>query len=330
MKLIIVSEQKSFIKKGASNDCIIGQEKAFLKHGKDKVEVRYKNIYLKNFNRITGKLHFKPLCDPFVKEKTVDAVYFYIAMNLVYLENNKYLLKALKKQGKKVALYIYDCWEPEFDDWQKTIDEIDPDYVFFCFKQTWEHYKDIYNCYWIPQSADLDIFKPLDIKKSRLFIQMGRVNTGLHEAILAYLEKKGLPDNKENYIYRRDRNELIYPELPDLVRGINESKYIVCVPKCYENFKRTGNVSGITARYFEAMACKTMIIGKKPSTFDELFPTDGMVEFSEDLSDFKEKIDYFEKDQSEYERIVNNNYRVLVEENTWGNRLDAILRIINS
>ena len=329
MKLIIVSEQKSFIKKGSSNDCIIGQEKAFIKHGKENVDVRYKSIVFKNINRILSKLHISPICDPFVKEETEDAVYMYIAMNLVYLENNKHILKGLKNHKKKVALYIYDCWEPEFDDWQKTIDEIDPDYVFFCFKQTWEHYKDIYNCYWIPQSADLEIFKPSETEKTRIFIQMGRLNEKIHHKILEYLEQKGLEDNRGNYIYRRDKNELIFPELLDLVKGIGESRYIVCVPKCYENFKRTGNVSGITARYFESMACKTMIIGKKPISFDELFPEDGMVEFKEDMSDFAEKIDHFENNRDEYNRIVERNYEILMEKHTWGNRLDEILKIIN-
>ena len=326
-KLIILSEQKSFLKKGASNDCIIGQEKAFLK--KENIEVRYKSLLLKNVSRVLNKLHLRSIPDSFTRCKEADGVFMYIAMNLVYLQSNLYLLKALKRSGNKVSLYIYDCWEPEFDDWQKTIDEIDPDYVFFCFRQTYEHYKDHYNCYWVPQSADLDIFKDLSLEKTRLFMSMGRVNEGIHHKILTYMKKKGIEDKRENYVYRKDKHKQIYPELNDLVREINRTKYFVSVPKCYENFKRTGNVCGITARYFEAMACKTLIIGKKPISMDELFPFESMIDFNDDLSDFDEKIEAFEQDEERYREVVERNYAYLMAHHTWGHRADQILEIIS-
>ena len=328
MKLIILSEQKSFLKKGASNDCIIGQEKAFIKKGKERVKVEYKSLILKNINRILKKIGVNLLCDSFTKVKQDDAVHMYIAMNLNYLVDNAYLLKNLKRYGNKIALYIYDCWEPEFDDWQKVIDDIAPNYIFFCFKQTYEHYKDRYNCFWIPQSADLDIFKPLEVEKGRRFIQMGRVNEVIHKRILEYLKNHNMADDETNYIYRRSKKEQIFPELSDLVRGINESKYIVCVPKCFENFKRTGNVCGITARYFEAMACKTLIIGRKPTSFDELFPYEAMIDLGEEASDFDSKIDKYENNDALYKEIVERNYEYLLSHHTWGHRLEEILRII--
>ncbi|MCR4633452.1 MAG: glycosyltransferase [Erysipelotrichaceae bacterium] len=329
-KLILLSEQKSFIRKPASADCIIGQENAFLKRGNGSVEIVYKSIILKNISRLIKKIGFEPLCDGFTRKKREDAVFMYIAMNLVYLKSNRYLLKKLKESGNELSLYIYDCWEPEFDAWQKVIDEIRPDYVFFCFKQTYEHYKDIYEkCYWVPQSADLDYFKDLGIEKTRRFIQMGRVNPKMHEAILNYLKDHNLEDQNDNYVYRRKEKTNLFPELPVLVREINRSKFIVCIPKCYENFKRTGNVSGITARYFESIACKTLIIGKKPVSFDDLFPSDGMIEFNEDLSDFGEKIDDLLEHPQKYQDIVDRNYECLMKYNTWGNRCDQIMSIIN-
>ena len=329
-KLIILSEQKSFIKKPASSDCIIGQEKAFFRRGEGNVEILYKSLILKNISRVIKKIGFEPICDSFTRKHHDNAVFMYIAMNLVYLKSNRYLLKELKKNGNKLSLYVYDCWEPEFDAWQKVFDELKPDYIFFCFKQTWEHYKDRYNCYWVPQSADLDFFQDLGIEKTRMFIQMGRVNPQMHEAIKSYLNKKGIPDTDDNYVYRRKEKTDLFPKLPDLVREINRSRYIVCVPKCYENFKRTGNVSGITARYFESIACKTMIIGKKPVSFDELFSSDGMIEFKEDLSDFDDLIQDLENHKEKYEEIVNKNYECLMKNHTWGNRLDQIMEIVNS
>lgn len=327
-KIIILSEQHSFIRRPISHDAILGQEKEFLACGKDKAEIRYKSFLLKYFNRITSKFGLKPLCDPFTRKKE-DGEYLYIAMHLDYLRSNLYLLKRLQRSGNKIALYVWDCWQPEYDDWQKVLDDLKADHIFFSFKQTYDHFKDRYNCFWIPQSANRYAFKPLDVPKTRLFLQMGRVNKPMHEAILDYLKEHGLEDVRDNYAYRAHSGEVLFPELDELVRQINLSKYLVCIPKCYENPKRTGDVCAMTGRYYEAIVCKTMIIGKKPLVFDELFPEDGMVEFKDDLSDFTQKIDSLENDPEEYRRIVENNYKIFIEKHSWTRRLEQMLAIIN-
>lgn len=328
-KLVIFSEQKSFIKKPASSDCIIAQERSFYDRGNGNVQILYKSKFLKNLSRITKKMGLGPIADGFTKKKYDDSVVFYIAMHLDYLKSNRYLLKNFKNAGNKLALYVYDCWEPEFDAWQKEFEKIEPDYIFFGFKQTWEHFKDILKCEWVPQSADLYNFKALDIPKTRLFIQMGRVNPQMHEAIESYLTKNEIPDIDDNYVYRKQKKTNLYPELSKLVEEINRTKYIVSIPKCYENFKRTGNISAMTGRYYESIVCKTLMIGKKPYIFDELFPSDGMIEFKDDLSDFDEKINELENNPEKYYEIVNKNYDCFMKNHTWAHRYDRIMDIID-
>lgn len=328
-RFIILSEQKSFYKRPNSHDAILGQETEFLSHGGENVEIRYRSFILKGINRLLSKIGMKPLCEGFSGKREDDAVFLYIAMSLNYLKSNLYLLERIKSRGNRIALYVWDCWQPEFDDWQSVLDDLGPDYVFFSFKQTYEHFRDRYNCYWIAQSANLTAFRDLNTEKTRMFIQMGRVNPQLHEKILSYLDSHGIADTDDNYVYRRDRNSLLFPDLDELVYEINRTKYMVCIPKCYENPKRTGDVSAFTGRYYEAIVCKTLIIGKKPLVYDELFPADGMIEFNDDLSDFDEKIDELEKDPERYNEIVERNYRCFMDNHTWSHRLDEMLRIIN-
>ena len=329
-KLIILSEQKSYIKKSASAPQVDGQERGFLKYGNGEVDIKYKSIILKNINRFTSKLHMPLLCDSFTKKKYENSVFIHISVNLNYLEDNVHLLKELKKHGNEVALYCYDCWEPEFEEWRKVIDEINPDYLFFAYKLTDEYYrKNGYNSYWVPLSADYEVFKFEDKPRTRMFMQMGRFNKDIHSSVLKYLENHNLDDNRDNYAYRRDRNETLYPELSDLVNAINETKYFVCIPKYYENFMRTGNVNDIICRYFEGMICKTMIIGKKPETWSELMPEDAMITFEDDYSDFDEKIEFFEKNPDKYQEIVDRNYDYILKHHSWGNRLETILKAIN-
>ena len=328
-KIIILSEQKSYIKKGSSAPQIDGQERGFLKYDKDLVDIKYKSLIIKNINRITNRLGFKPIIESFAKKHYSDSVFLYITVNLIYLDENAYILKELKRHGNKLALFSYDCWEPEFDDWQKTIDDIGFDYLFFGYKKSAQHFKDLgYNSYWIPLSADFEIFNDYKQDKTRMFMQMGRRNDDLHEKILNYLKENNLEDNRDNYVYRKDRGEMIYPDIHELALEANRTKYFVCVPKSYENIKRTGNISETICRYYEAMACKTMIIGMKPDTFDELFPYKAMISFN-DGEDFDEQINYYETHQDEYNEMINKNYDYIMKHHTWMDRMDRIIKIIN-
>ena len=329
MKLRILSEQKSYIKKSASAPQIDGQERAFLKYGNGNVDIRYKSLLFKNINRILNKIGVNPIYESFITKKQDDVVYIYIAVNLVYLQSNAYLLKELKKNGNKVSIYCYDCWEPEFADWKKVFDDIGLDYIFFGYKKSSEYFRDLgYNSFWVPLSADYEVFKPYDVNKTRMFMQMGRVNDVLHEKIQKYLQENGLEDTKDNYVYRSNRYEQIFPDINELAKEINKTKYFVCVPKNFENIKRTGNICETICRYYEGMACKTMIIGMKSDTFDELFPYKAMISFNNN-EDFNKQIQYYETHQDEYNEIVNKNYDYIMKNHTWGNRVDSILNIIN-
>ncbi len=329
MKLIILSEMKSYIKKGSSAPQIEGQERAFLKYGKGNVDIRYKSFVLKNINRFLKKADLPLLKDGFTRKKADDAVYIYIAVSLVFLEENAYLLRELKKSGNKVSIYCYDVWEPEFDDWKKQFDEIRPDYIFFGFKRSYEHFAGLgFNSFWVPLSGDFEVFKPYGEEKTRMFIQMGRRNEDLHQKILSYMEKHDIEDNRDNYVYAKVKGESIYPNIDELAREISRTKYFVCVPKYYENFKRTGNVNETICRFYEGMACKTMLLGMKSETFDELFPYKAMISFN-DGEDFDEQIEYYEKHPEEYKKIVNRNYEYILDHHSWKNRIEQILEIIN-
>ncbi len=329
-KLIILSEQKTFRKRPLSHDAVLGQEREFLESGNGNVGIRYLSFFVKGVNRVLSRIGMGPLADPVTNVRRDDAVWLYIAMSADYLTANLHHLKNLKKKGNKIAIYVWDCWEPEYGRWQGIIEDLKPDYLLFSFKQNFEDFKERYgNCFWVPQSANTYYFKDLGIGKTRLFIQMGRVNPAMHGMILNYLKKKGLDDSEENYVYRRKKKEALFPELEDLVKEINRSKYLVCIPKCCENPLRTGKICAMTGRYYEAIACKTLIIGKKPLVFDELFPEDGMIEFDEDQGRFDEVIDDLENNEEKYRDIVDRNYECFFEKHSWTRRLEQILRIIN-
>ena len=329
MKVIILSEQKSFIKKGSSAPQIDGQEKAFVKFGEDQVHIRYKSFILKNINRVFRKTGVPLVCEGFTKKKEENAVYLYIAVSYVFLKENLYLLKRLKESGNMVSVYCYDVWEPEFDDWEDAFRQINPDFIFFGYKKSMEYFKlRGFNGYWVPLSGDFEVFRPYEEKKTRMFMQMGRRNENMQKKILSYMAKHGIEDTRENYVYARKKGESIYEDIHELAKQISKTKYFVCVPKYYENYKRTGDINETICRYYEGMACKTLPIGMKSETFDVLFPYKAMISFNEG-EDFDEQIDYYESHPEEYNMIVERNYDYVTKNHSWGNRIKQILEIIN-
>ena len=71
-----------------------------------------------------------------------------------------------------------------------------------------------------------------------------------------------------------------------------------------------------------------MIIGLKSETFDELFPYKAMLSFN-DNEDFNEVIEYYESHPEEYQEIIDKNYEYVINNHSWGNRVNQILEIIN-
>jgi hypothetical protein len=76
-----------------------------------------------------------------------------------------------------------------------------------------------------------------------------------------------------------------------------------------ENSSVTGSLSAVTARFYVAMACKSLIIGYKPKdNFDILFPYKAIVENKLDGSHFELLIDFYLNNKEEYYEIVCRNY----------------------
>lgn len=161
-------------------------------------------------------------------------------------------------------------------------------------------------------------------------MQMGRKNECIHKMINEYMEEEGIENTEDNYIYERKKGDIIYQDINELVENICKTYFFVCAPQKLENSGLTGKVSDVTARFYEAMACKSLIIGFKPDTFDKLFPSDSMIEMKIDGSDFKEKINYYLTNPDKYNEIVERNYEYVMKMHRWENRLERIIEIVKN
>lgn len=329
-KLTILSERRLKKKHHVSYDTTLGMEDAFAAEGADIKNFSCKILYLAN--KVFRRLNIDTAIPEYsVVNKCKGQNILFIAMGYVDVFYHRKALKKAAKKGK-VGIYCFDVWESEYYIWEKCFNYIDPDFIFFAYKEACEAFgkKGKWSTYFVPQSMDERFFHERNIDKSRLFMQMGRKNMSVHNMILNYLSSHGIEDTDNNYLYSRAKDKLVCPDTNDLAENICRSYFFVCAPQSMENSKLTGKVSDVTARFYEAMACKTLIIGYKPDTYDDLFPSDSMIELDPDGSDFEEKVNLYLNDQKLYNETVERNYRLLMENHKWKNRYEAIISVYNN
>jgi spore maturation protein CgeB len=83
----------------------------------------------------------------------------------------------------------------------------------------------------------------------------------------------------------------------------------------------------ISPRHFEVIMSKTLLVTNEiPKPYKNIF-IDGItcVEFKNDLSDFKQKIDFYLNNEEERLKIVTNAYDIFVKEHTWESRAAEII-----
>ena len=318
--IIILSTRACRKKHHVSYDTILGMENAFIKEG---AVLKLFSYDIGIINKILWKGHLKTrILDSKVCKDLSDRNILFIAMGIDDLILYKKELQKLAKCNG-VGLYCFDVWESKYELYEEMYNYISPQLIFFAYKAACIHFSNSYRCYFVPQSMDINFFYPRNIEKTRLFIQIGRRNENIHSMILKYMQDKNIPLTDDNYLYEKVKGTILFPNTEDLATEIARTKYFVAAPQSKENTELTGRVSDVTARFYEAMACKTLIIGYKPDTFDELFPSDAMIDLENDET-LNDVIRFFEEHPEEYQRIVDRNYDLIVKKHTWKERYYAI------
>ncbi len=235
----------------------------------------------------------------------------------------------LKKCHKKLILYVFDCWESQWEKWKKIFDEINPWAICFAYKKSKEHFSElISNCWFLPQSMDSRYFHDYEKGKERLFMQVGRRTDKLHNMVINYLKSNRIQNSRDNYIYEKKKGSLIFEDTSQLAEEMGKTYFFIAAPQNIENDKYTGSISEVTARFYEAMACKTLIIGIKPEdSFDELFPYyEAMIEVNEES--FERVINQFLEDREYYNAIVDRNFNYVMQHHRWENLFESLLTMI--
>lgn len=316
-------------RKHVSYNTILGLENEFTNICHAEIFCFSKRIFW--FNKVLRKLKIgRQILDKKIIKEIIrtDKKCFFASMNIIDLVEFKYSLQFIKEH---LILYIFDCWEKQWNQYEEIFNEIDPWAICFAYKKAANHFSLVRkNCWFMPQSMDIRYFHDYNIEKSRLFMQMGRRTEPLHDIVISYLESKNIEDNEKNYVYEKRGGNIIFPDTNILAQEISKTYFFIAAPQDVTNNQLTGNISEVTARFYEAMACKSLIIGIKPSdTFDELFPyQEAMIEVN--LTNFNQKIEFLLEDKEKYIKIVNKNHDYVMKNHRWKNRYEDLIQKIIS
>ena len=336
MQLQILSTRKYSLLRKAWYNTILAMENEFLHCSNDNSIICLDEKLLllnKCLRKANERFHtsFKYVTDKkAIREvsNSADSFCFFAAMNLHDIESNK---ETLKQISEHLIIYIFDSWETQWAEFEELLKSIKPFAICFAYKRSTEFFsKRFENCWFVPQSMDSSCFHEYNVDKSRYFIQIGRRTEPLHNMVLSWLASKNIVATKDNYVFEEKSGKVVFPDTEKLAKEIAKSYFFLAAPRSLMNKARVGNISEVTARFYEAMACKSLIVGVKPEdSFDDLFPfEDAMIEVND--ADFSEHIDFYLNNSEKYYEIVNRNYEYLMRNHTWKNRYQTIIELINT
>lgn len=225
------------------------------------------------------------------------------------------------------VLWMYDAWEPLFDEIEKTIRAYKINLVFTASKQSADYFNTLnipnFQSHWIPEGIDVTQYQFIPYhERTTDILQLGRKWNEYHEKIKTV-------ENDLVYQYEKKAGQIIFPTRDKFLFGLANSKISICVPSDITHPERTGNISTITNRYLQSMASKCLILGKLPHDMLHLFDYNPIIEVDEEnpVAQIESILANFDT----YIPLIEKNYEVVKNFHNWDNRVSQIEKhILNS
>lgn len=224
------------------------------------------------------------------------------------------------------VLWMYDAWEPLFDEIEKTIRAYKINMVFTASKQSADYFNTLnipnFQSHWIPEGIDVDQYQFIPYQERTTdVLQLGRKWNEYHEKIKT-IEKDIV------YQYEKKAGEIIFPTREDFLFGLANSKISICVPSDITHPERTGKISTITNRYLQSMASKCLLLGKIPHDMVHLFDYNPIIEI--DDNNTIAQIEAILSNFDTYIPLIEKNYETIKSFHNWDNRVTQIENFIRN
>ncbi|MBE7170987.1 MAG: glycosyltransferase family 1 protein [Williamsia sp.] len=241
-----------------------------------------------------------------------------------------------EKTARYRIAYIYDTLEPQFSLTKKLFSADSFNIRITSFDDAVPYLENLTGKKWhaIEQAVPGDLFAPVAPERKIIdFSSYGRKFPAFHDTLIQFCKSNGL-------YYDYTTHDVKHPTAPEeelykqYAWHIRHSAFTVSWPVELTNPKRAGRLHPITCRWFEALACGTVIIGQPPANalFDQLLHPDLVIKI--DPAARKEEIfKSLDKLWANKDRYLQAAYAIsskLGERLTWKNRVGRMLGLLQT
>lgn len=221
---------------------------------------------------------------------------------------------------RELYLFCWDVWPSNVPRWREVFEQLKPRKVFMTTTdavRTWT--SPALPTEWMPDATDVSAFdpsKPLD-ERSNDVLELGRKWNWLHAEITGPLENR-----RARHLYQPDETSLVFDTTESFIRGMEDSKCVVCVPGSITHPERFGPSPVLTPRYLETMAAGAIPVGVCPPDLRKIMGYNPVVEVdpTDPLSAFEQILD----DPSAFSELKERNRTTLENRADWRVRIEEL------
>ena len=262
-------------------------------------------------------------------------LFFLILKAIIYRKSKNYFVVLMGPRFPKCfpfffgrgekAIYLFDAWPSYYKIIIRFINDFKTDFVFVSSKQSAENLNQLLGrkkVFWIPEGINPEGYNVLPYENRDIdVLAFGRKYEDFHQKIADSLKQENI-----NYLFASG-NEKIFQDNESFVDGLSRTKISVCFPTSLTHPQRAENIETMTNRYLQSMASKCIILGKAPGEMIELFGYNPVIEA--DLDNPAEQIKEILNNFSQFDGLIEMNYKNVVEKHAWLNRWENISSIIS-
>ena len=227
----------------------------------------------------------------------------------------------------EIVPMLWDVWPYSWNHIEKTIKQLKIKTVLVTVKSYAEKLRSEYgiNAIWIPEGIETKNYhKGEDLATRRYAIcELGRQYEPYHNVIHGLHEKGFIngflrtiyDDNGKVFKFAFETNEEMFEKLP-------QTKIMVNFPKSVTHPEEAGPIETLTQRYWEAMLCRCLIIGKAPKELIELAGYNPVIEV--DWNHAEKQLTDIISHIGNYQELVDKNYAFAIKNASWESRIPRI------
>lgn len=224
--------------------------------------------------------------------------------------------------NQEIVPMVWDIWPPSYQPLVNDIKRFNIKTILVTVKSVAERLKSDtgVNALWVPEGIESRIYEKGEDLVDRPYdvFDMGRRHDEYHK-ILDNLESQGVINGLKTSNSMSKTNAWLPFE--EILKTIACCKVMICFPRCDTNPRAVG-VETLTQRYWEAMLCRCVIVGRAPQELVDLYGYNPVVEV--DWSNPETQISEMLANISAYQSLVDKNYEMALKMADWKYRIPAI------